>query len=61
MPADQSIPASLAKQLARRDGTMPQVKALHLDTNFAATDPSKYNISSPSQENPLNSLPEQEQ
>ncbi|KAJ6546623.1 hypothetical protein B0H10DRAFT_2131051 [Mycena sp. CBHHK59/15] len=39
VPDDQSIPASVARRLVRRDGTQPQVKALALDTNFDAADP----------------------
>ncbi|KAJ6540580.1 hypothetical protein B0H19DRAFT_1212999 [Mycena capillaripes] len=41
VPADQSIPASIAARLVRRDGTTPQVKALTIDTNFDAVDHSK--------------------
>ncbi|KAJ7830658.1 hypothetical protein B0H14DRAFT_2515670 [Mycena olivaceomarginata] len=41
VPADQSIPASIAARIARRDGTTPQVQAITLDTNFAAADNSK--------------------
>ncbi|KAG7086956.1 hypothetical protein E1B28_002873 [Marasmius oreades] len=35
---DQSIPATVAKRLVRRDGAPPIVKALRLDTDFAAAD-----------------------
>ncbi|KAG7086957.1 hypothetical protein E1B28_002874 [Marasmius oreades] len=35
---DQSIPATVAKRLVRRDGAPPVVKALRLDTDFAAAD-----------------------
>ncbi|KAG6820027.1 hypothetical protein H0H93_006365 [Arthromyces matolae] len=42
IPEDQSIPASTAANLHRRDGSQPQVKALSLDTNFGAIDPAKY-------------------
>lgn len=41
VPEDQSIPQNIAKRLVRRDGVEPEVKALRLDTNFAAADPSK--------------------
>ncbi|KAJ7333435.1 hypothetical protein DFH08DRAFT_306238 [Mycena albidolilacea] len=41
VPADQSIPASIAARIARRDGTTPQVQAITLDTNFAAANNSK--------------------
>ncbi|KAF7344678.1 hypothetical protein MVEN_01628100 [Mycena venus] len=41
VPEDQSIPASIAKRLVRRDGSTPQVKALTIDTNFDAVDYSK--------------------
>jgi len=41
VPADQSIPASIAPRLVRRDGSQPEVKALSLDTNFGAVDTSK--------------------
>ncbi|KDQ51373.1 hypothetical protein JAAARDRAFT_41224 [Jaapia argillacea MUCL 33604] len=40
VPADQSIPMSFAR-LLRRDGTMPQVQALSIHTNFSAVDTSK--------------------
>ncbi|TDL21237.1 hypothetical protein BD410DRAFT_771726 [Rickenella mellea] len=37
IPEDQSVPASVAKRIIKRaDGSTPQVKALSLDTNFAA-------------------------
>jgi hypothetical protein len=36
VPADQSIPAAVASKIQRRDGQQPQVKALTLDTDFAA-------------------------
>ncbi|KAJ7495528.1 hypothetical protein FB451DRAFT_1077168 [Mycena latifolia] len=36
VPADQSIPASIAARIVRRDGSQPQVQAITLDTNFAA-------------------------
>ncbi|KAG7090279.1 hypothetical protein E1B28_011876 [Marasmius oreades] len=38
VPEDQSIPASLAKRLVRRDGAPPVVKALRIDTDFGAAD-----------------------
>ncbi|RDB15048.1 hypothetical protein Hypma_005455 [Hypsizygus marmoreus] len=38
---DQSIPPAIAGNIARRDGQQPQVKALRIDTNFAAIDSSK--------------------
>ncbi|KAG6867774.1 hypothetical protein C0993_011259 [Termitomyces sp. T159_Od127] len=38
---NQSIPDSIATKIVRRDDQRPQVKALTLDTNFTATDPSK--------------------
>ncbi|KAJ7819565.1 hypothetical protein B0H14DRAFT_2372479 [Mycena olivaceomarginata] len=41
VPDDQSIPASIAKRLVRRDGSTPQVKALTIDTSFDAVDYSK--------------------
>ncbi|KAJ6608508.1 hypothetical protein B0H10DRAFT_2226802 [Mycena sp. CBHHK59/15] len=41
VPADQSIPASIAARIVRRDGSKPQVKAITLDTNYAAADNSK--------------------
>ncbi|KAJ6522865.1 hypothetical protein B0H19DRAFT_1008804 [Mycena capillaripes] len=42
VPADQSIPASIAARLVRRDdGSQPQVQAITLDTNFAAADNAK--------------------
>ncbi|KAF8154920.1 hypothetical protein B0H34DRAFT_783905 [Crassisporium funariophilum] len=40
VPQDQSIPADVAAKLVRRDGTLPQVKALHIDTSFSAVDTS---------------------
>ena len=36
---DQSVPASIAAQLSRRDGAPSQVRGIELDTNFAAVDP----------------------
>ncbi|KAF9257304.1 hypothetical protein L218DRAFT_1006314 [Marasmius fiardii PR-910] len=36
IPKDQSIPDTVAKRLVRRDGVPPVVKALRLDTDFAA-------------------------
>ncbi|KAJ7853368.1 hypothetical protein B0H13DRAFT_1538765, partial [Mycena leptocephala] len=36
VPADQSIPVSIAARIVRRDGSQPQVQAITLDTNFAA-------------------------
>ncbi|KAF8066939.1 hypothetical protein FPV67DRAFT_1417007 [Lyophyllum atratum] len=41
IPEDQSIPASVAGKIVRRDGKQPQVKALTLDTKFDAVDSSK--------------------
>ncbi|KAF7368510.1 hypothetical protein MVEN_00174200 [Mycena venus] len=41
VPADQSIPASIAARMVRRDGSQPQVQAVTLDTNFAAADNNK--------------------
>ncbi|GLB41232.1 hypothetical protein LshimejAT787_0904470 [Lyophyllum shimeji] len=41
IPEDQSIPASVAGKIVRRDGKQPQVKALSLDTKFDAIDTSK--------------------
>lgn len=41
VPEDQSIPASIAGKIVRRDGSQPEVKALALDTNFEAVDTSK--------------------
>ncbi|KAJ2923672.1 hypothetical protein H1R20_g13421, partial [Candolleomyces eurysporus] len=38
---DQSIPARVASRLIKRDGTLPEVQALHIDTDFAAVDASK--------------------
>ncbi|KAJ7606656.1 hypothetical protein FB45DRAFT_949592 [Roridomyces roridus] len=35
---DQTLPASLAARLVRRDGTQPEVKTLSLDVNFGAVD-----------------------
>ncbi|KAK0235436.1 hypothetical protein EDD85DRAFT_773310 [Armillaria nabsnona] len=40
-PEDQSLPSDVAARVVRRDGTTPPVKALALDTNFAATNSSK--------------------
>ncbi|KAG6864360.1 hypothetical protein C0991_010233, partial [Blastosporella zonata] len=40
IPDDQSIPSSVAGKVVRRDDTQPQVKALALDTDFQAVDPS---------------------
>ncbi|KAF9466288.1 hypothetical protein BDZ94DRAFT_1306284 [Collybia nuda] len=44
VPADQSIPPGLERRLARRGQMQPQVKALRLDTKFAAVNPSKAGI-----------------
>ncbi|KAJ6556420.1 hypothetical protein B0H19DRAFT_1262481 [Mycena capillaripes] len=41
VPEDQSIPNSVRRSLLRRDGKVPVVKALSLDTNFDAVDWSK--------------------
>ncbi|KAH6918104.1 hypothetical protein BKA70DRAFT_1088991 [Coprinopsis sp. MPI-PUGE-AT-0042] len=41
VPENQSIPENISKRLVRRDGVEPEVKALRLDTNFAAADPAK--------------------
>ncbi|KAG5638520.1 hypothetical protein H0H81_012157 [Sphagnurus paluster] len=41
VPEDQSIPASIAGKVVRRDGAQPQVKALAIDTNFDQVDASK--------------------
>lgn len=41
VPTDQSIPASIAARIARRDGSQPQVQAITLDTNFAAVNNTK--------------------
>jgi len=41
VPEDQSIPASVAGKIVRRNGQQPQVKALALDTKFDAIDPAK--------------------
>ncbi|KAH6904652.1 hypothetical protein BKA70DRAFT_1108941 [Coprinopsis sp. MPI-PUGE-AT-0042] len=41
VPENQSIPDNVAKKLVRRDGTQPEVKALHIDTDFAAVDAKK--------------------
>ncbi|KAJ2912665.1 hypothetical protein MD484_g7761, partial [Candolleomyces efflorescens] len=41
VPADQSIPEQIARRLVRRDGVTPEVKALHIDTDFAAADTAK--------------------
>lgn len=35
---DQSIPSSIAARVVRRDGTQPEVQALHLDINFHEID-----------------------
>ncbi|KAK0200009.1 hypothetical protein DFS33DRAFT_1267684 [Desarmillaria ectypa] len=40
-PEDQSLPSDLVARVVRRDGTTPPVKALALDTNFAAINSSK--------------------
>ncbi|KAG7441408.1 uncharacterized protein BT62DRAFT_937177 [Guyanagaster necrorhizus] len=40
-PEDQSLPSDVAARVVRRDGTTPPVKALALDTNFAAINSSK--------------------
>ncbi|PFH48172.1 hypothetical protein AMATHDRAFT_66125 [Amanita thiersii Skay4041] len=34
---DQSMPSKLASRLVRRDGSLPKVRALHLDTQFETT------------------------
>ncbi|KAJ7143998.1 hypothetical protein C8R44DRAFT_141912 [Mycena epipterygia] len=41
VPADQSIPASIAARIVRRDGSQPQVQAITLDTNYAAVNNTK--------------------
>ncbi|KAF8988453.1 hypothetical protein BDQ17DRAFT_1435003 [Cyathus striatus] len=41
IPADQTIPPSISPRIVRRDGAQPQVKALSLDTSFAAVNSSK--------------------
>ncbi|KNZ76532.1 hypothetical protein J132_09954 [Termitomyces sp. J132] len=41
IPDDQSIPESISGKIVRRNDSRPQVKALTLDTNFSAVDPSK--------------------
>ncbi|KAJ6472874.1 hypothetical protein C8R47DRAFT_987651 [Mycena vitilis] len=41
VPADQTIPASVAARIVRRDGSQPQVQAITLDTNFAAANNTK--------------------
>uniref|UniRef100_A0A0W0EY55 DUF7223 domain-containing protein n=1 Tax=Moniliophthora roreri TaxID=221103 RepID=A0A0W0EY55_MONRR len=38
---DQSLPPQLAKTLRRRDGTVPEVQGLALDTDFSAIDPAQ--------------------
>ncbi|KAJ2923649.1 hypothetical protein H1R20_g13452, partial [Candolleomyces eurysporus] len=38
LPQDQSIPERIASRLVKRDGTLPEVQALHIDTDFAAGD-----------------------
>ncbi|KAG2004239.1 hypothetical protein CC2G_002816 [Coprinopsis cinerea AmutBmut pab1-1] len=38
VPEDQSIPEHISKRLVRRNGVQPEVKALHLDTDFGALD-----------------------
>ncbi|KAK0200045.1 hypothetical protein DFS33DRAFT_1267849 [Desarmillaria ectypa] len=43
-PEDQSLPSNLVARVLRRDGTPPPVKALALDANFSAVDPSKTGI-----------------
>ncbi|KAF7295672.1 hypothetical protein MIND_01107500 [Mycena indigotica] len=43
-PADQSIPSQLQSRLVRRDGTVPVVKALRLDTNFDLVDYSQTGV-----------------
>ncbi|KAJ7112059.1 hypothetical protein C8R43DRAFT_1078954 [Mycena crocata] len=40
VPEDQSIPASIKVRLSRCNSSPPVVKALAIDTNFAAADPS---------------------
>ncbi|KAJ3569322.1 hypothetical protein NP233_g5127 [Leucocoprinus birnbaumii] len=42
VPADQSIPPSVARRLVRRDGETPQVHALSVDVNFGAESDTKY-------------------
>ncbi|RDB30165.1 hypothetical protein Hypma_012365 [Hypsizygus marmoreus] len=41
IPEDQSIPINIARRLSRRQGAVPEVKALSLDTDFAAIDPAQ--------------------
>ncbi|KAJ2912664.1 hypothetical protein MD484_g7760, partial [Candolleomyces efflorescens] len=38
VPQDQTIPEGVASRLVKRDGTLPEVQALHIDTDFAAVD-----------------------
>ncbi|KAL0065903.1 hypothetical protein AAF712_007026 [Marasmius tenuissimus] len=38
---DQSLPVDVTKLLQKRDGTLPQVQGLTLDTNFDAIDPAQ--------------------
>ncbi|KAF9069976.1 hypothetical protein BDP27DRAFT_1420414 [Rhodocollybia butyracea] len=46
VPDDQTIPANISARFVRRDGngTLPQVHALSLDTNFSAIDSSTYGV-----------------
>lgn len=46
VPDDQTIPANISARFVRRDGngTLPQVHALSLDTNFSAIDASTYGV-----------------
>ncbi|KAK1226351.1 hypothetical protein PQX77_010678 [Marasmius sp. AFHP31] len=39
---DQSLPAEVVKSLQKRDGALPKVQGLALDTNFDAMDPAQY-------------------
>lgn len=39
MHKDQTLPAELARSLRKRDGSVPAVQGLALDTNFEAIDP----------------------
>ncbi|RXW20042.1 hypothetical protein EST38_g5798 [Candolleomyces aberdarensis] len=41
VPEDQSIPENIARRLVRRGGVQPEVKALHIDTDFASADTSQ--------------------
>ncbi|KAJ7052666.1 hypothetical protein C8F01DRAFT_1261454 [Mycena amicta] len=44
IPTDQSIPASIAARVVRRDGVPAQVKALSLDTNFDSVNHAKTGV-----------------